>query len=215
MISVLLPSRQRLVSLRLSIASLVNLAADPGQVEVLVGCDPDDTPTHVTAKIAGAVTWTAPCRYGYAGLHHYFNQLARIAAGDWLLHWNDDAVMLTQGWDTIIRSCEPAVLWPEANHHQHLNLFPAWPRAWAAAIGHVSLCCSADSWVSDLGERVGRHVRIPVQVRHDRFDVTGKHFDATAFEGSARAEADGLGAAFDELAAEREADARVIRELLG
>ena len=48
MISVLIPSRKRPASLKKSVNSLRNLAA--GDIEILVGADPDDSETVTTAK---------------------------------------------------------------------------------------------------------------------------------------------------------------------
>jgi hypothetical protein len=39
---------------------------------------------------------------GYDSLHEYYNELASKATGDWLMLWNDDAVMETEGWDEKI-----------------------------------------------------------------------------------------------------------------
>lgn len=214
MISVLCPSRGRPDSLATSAASLLQLADDPARVEILVAIDPDDT-SYEQFAYPSVKVWVAPERYGYSQLHRYANELLKFAAGDWLLNWNDDAVMLTQGWDSIVEAQPPAVLWPGHNHDQYPcnNIFPIWPAAWSRHIGHVSLNTHMDTWWQIIGDQAGGQRHIPVQVRHDRFDLTGLHNDQTYAESHVSAQlADFNSQAMTEA---READADAIRALLG
>ena len=187
MISVLIPSRGRPKSLAESAASLLDLAANPDQVEILVALDPDDAGPYADLRLGPQVTfWTAPERYGYMRLERYYNHLATMAKGDWLLGtWNDDARMLTQGWDAIIEAQDPAVLWLGCTTMGGGNFWPAWPAAWTKALGHVALVSNVDVWMSEIGRRLGRERQVPVEVFHDRKDVTGGHDDATYAEGRA------------------------------
>jgi hypothetical protein len=184
-ISVCFASRGRPGSLAAAIGSLITLADDPARVQVLIAADPDDAAgTGKAAAGAGAACWVAPERYGYTGLHHYLNELATMTDGQWLMWFNDDARMLTQGWDTVIRGWpRPAVLWPHANHLTHANLFPVWPGAWSDATGRVSPVQHMDSYLQGLGQQLQRHDQIPVHILHDRADVTGGHDDQTYAEG--------------------------------
>jgi hypothetical protein len=197
-ISVLIPSRGRPFGLEQSFRSLVDLAAQPGRVEILVAVDPDDPDTRQMADSLGEVEcgisgrdpiglWMAPERFGYAGLERYYNHLAGMASGEWLLIFNDDCRMLTPGWDEIIHAQQPAALWLAANHAPGGNFFPAFPRSWADAWGHVALVANIDVWIQEVATRAGLHRKIPVEVFHDRFDVTGNaaNDDATYREGRA------------------------------
>lgn len=187
MISLLCPTRGRPDSLWESIGSLNDHAADVGAHEVLVAADPDERDSYAWADdLAGVRLWTAPERFGYRCLHEYYNALAAMAAGEWLMIWNDDARMLTPGWDAVIEgalSASPGVLWMKANHCDGGNLFPAWPRAWSEALGHVSLSPHCDMWIQHLGQGLGCQRPVPVEILHDRKDVTGGHDDATYAEG--------------------------------
>ena len=191
MISVLCPSRGRPDSLRASAGSLLSLAADPGAVEILVAMDPDDAATAESSmwctpawpENAIVRPWIAPERWGYARLHEYYNALAAMARGDWLLLWNDDATMRTDGWDKVIEAQEPGVLWLASNQGPYY--FPAWPAAWSRAWGHVSLSPNVDVWVSEVGARLGRTRPVSVEILHDRKDITGGHDDQTYAEGRA------------------------------
>jgi hypothetical protein len=213
-ISVLLPSRGRPASLAKTVMILDKLADDPAGVEILVAADPDDKPTHLVPLRSPSLLWTAPERYGYCRIHEYVNHLAAAATGEWLLLWNDDAIMLTKGWDMIIRQSPQAVLWSHANHATHCNLFPAWPRAWTDAMGHVALCWNCDTWMQVIGEQVGRHMPIPVEVLHDRADETGNHDDLTAAEGYRVSDKENNIFLRADLRAQRETDAMVVRAVL-
>lgn len=187
LISVLLPTRNRPGSLRVSVASLLDQAAVPQDIEILLAADPDDdTARSAVSDGLPARVWTAPERYGYEGLFRYYNHLATLAAGDWLMLWNDDARMITRGWDDVIRRQERwGVLASRANHCGDANLFPVFPRWWAEVTGHISLSPNVDVWIGEVGAMLGSCMRIPVEVFHDRFDVTGNHDDQTYREGRA------------------------------
>lgn len=197
MISAIFPSRGRPESLIAAANSLKWNATAPSQVEVIIAADPDDPDTITAAKTAGVWHWTAPERWGYDRLHLYYNHLAGLAHGDWLLLWNDDATMQTQGWDRVIEEQDPAVLWLGANHHHGASMFPAWPKAWAEALGHVSPVAHCDTYLQYLGEGLGGLERVPVEVMHDRADVTGGHDDQTFAEGRGRIGPYGMVPGFD------------------
>lgn len=218
-VSVLCPSRGRGASLAKSCETLLSLADTPGMVEILVGIDPGDDETAQAASfIPGRVkTWTAPERFGYARLHEYYNALAKLASRTWLLIWNDDARMLTPGWDTIIGSQPPGVLWVQANHHHGASMFPAWPRAWAEATGHVSTTAHCDTFLQYIGEALGCLRKVPVEVLHDRADVTGGHDDATYAEGRGAIGPYAMVPGFDPGAVREQVvqDVLIIEQLLG
>ncbi len=216
-ISVLLPSRARPESLAASIASLRDLAAEPERIEILVAADPDDTATQAAAKKLKAKLTVAPERYGYSRLHEYINALAAKAKGRWLLLWNDDALMRTEGWDTEIRRREHAdiaVLWPRTNHPDpHVNVFPIVAAKAIKAIGHFSMSPHCDSWVQDLGRLTGLMEPVDVEILHDRFDLTGGHDDDLHRENTGAYRTAEYHA--PEMAAARQADAEKIRAAWG
>lgn len=193
-VSVLLPSRGRPESLRESVESLRALADRPDWIEILVAADPDDAVTDLVAQQLGLPCWIAPERYGYARLNEYFNALAGMAGGDWVLLWNDDARMLTVGWDVEIarqsvRSDKQVVvcdLWVDG-HSPHLCAFPA---VWRPAIKPTCevfspVTCHCDTWWQDIGRATGTISPVDIRVDHQRADLTGKHHDATYLEGQA------------------------------
>jgi len=184
-IAVLLPSRGRPEALAESIASLRVCADQPDRVDVLVAADPDDPATVAAADACQAAVWIAPQRFGYANLHQYVNALAKVASAEWLLLWNDDARMLSPGWDSRIVEAPQGVLWPAHNDSPTLNVFPVVHRRVVDLMGHFSLSPHCDSWVQDVADAVGIQHRVDVHVFHDRYDLTGGHDDQTFREAQA------------------------------
>lgn len=183
LVSLLLPSRGRPGPLATTIGQLLALADRPDRVEVLVAADPDDPATTAVPLPVQATVWTAPERYGYPRLHEYVNRLAAVAAGTWLMLWNDDARLFTQGWDSRIAAVPPnRVLWPHSNDVATCNTFPIWPAAWTRHLEHVSLSPHCDSWIQYLGQSLDRHQRADIRILHDRADLTGGHDDQTRAE---------------------------------
>lgn len=187
-VSVLLPSRRRPESLRRSVASLLDLAASPDDITILVAFDPDDEQTAEIAYSLGLFPVSFPKRHGYSKLHLYYNRLAELSRSDWLLLWNDDAFMQTKHWDKVIAGFDPAklaVLSPSSTGVGHsMCCFPVMSRALYQCLGHMSFSCHVDSWLQDLAMMTGLLHRIPVDILHDRFDFTGGHDDETYAESS-------------------------------
>lgn len=203
-ISVLIPTRQRPGALERSISSLRDQAHMPDLIEFCVAVDPDDS----IPVIPGIKLHIPSHRYGYGLLHEYYNDLARISSGDWLFIWNDDAIMLTSGWDTFIRKQPPALLWSYVPEALGMNVFPVVPAAWAQHLGHLSLNHSIDMWLIDVGEQLNRRVHhIPVTVSHQKME------DSTAHERNMSANISSFHSE-DNITARQE-DAKSINQLLG
>lgn len=166
-ISVLLPTRNRPGLLANTIRSLLNNADDPDNIEILLAVDPD-APAE-PQPFAQVRTWTAPERFGSARMEKYYNHLAAIASGTWLMIWNDDVTMHTAHWDSIVRANPGLCLWLDhmGTGPEHCNMFPVWPRAWTEAIGHIADGSPrVDTWLQEVAELLGKQVKVPVQVRH-------------------------------------------------
>jgi len=172
MISVLIPSRGRPELLRESIDSL-----GVGDFEILVYVDRDDP--YLTEYMQVPTTYTlVGKRHGYEGLQHYINDLCKIATGDWLFLWNDDAIMNTIGWwQKVHQPDRPEVINFDSNLIN--NLFPLVSRQMYEAMGHFSLSPHNDSWVQDIANKLGIHTHVPgVEVYHRRMELN----DKTKFE---------------------------------
>lgn len=189
-ISILLPTRGRTEQLLRSVGSLIDTADSPEEIEFLFGFDNDDLETvewfqeHVIDKLDAR-----NCEYtcmqfeplGYERLNVYVNTLAEHAEGDWFVFWNDDAVMETCGWDTVIKSYTGRFcLQAFDTHNLHpYSIFPIVPREWLSVMGHLSKHQLSDAWMSQIAWMLDIVERIDVKVRHDRYDLTGNNLDST------------------------------------
>lgn len=192
LVSVMLPTRQRVHLLERTVRSLLETASTPSAVEITVAYDNDDTETHsyITSSSwkelldnfgATSQIYCTPA-WGYGELHNYYNLLASNANGKWLLLWNDDCVMTGQAWDDQVREHADFVgllHMVTEKFRSELALFPLVPRVWIDIFGKLSLCNLCDSWVQDICHEIGAVRAIPATVIHDRYDVTGNNQDAT------------------------------------
>lgn len=188
-ISVLLPTRGRTEALDRSLVSLIDNSTEPKSVEYLLGFDNDDSETfewfleNIADKINSAESFYTCMgfkRLGYLQLNRYVNELARIAKGRWLFFWNDDAIMQTPGWDAVIRQhTDFSVLRiPTHNHHPYA-IFPIVPKEWYELFGYLSPHQISDAWISQVAYMLNIVKNIPVEVVHDRHDLTGNNKDKT------------------------------------
>jgi hypothetical protein len=189
-ISVLLPTRGRTDALKRSVLTLLETAADPRSVEILLAFDEDDTDSvqyfqdHVVHKIDDlAATYVAvqTPRLGYVRLNEYVNLLAGHAQGRWFMFWNDDAVMQSRAWDDRIRAHDGhfRVLRMPTHREHPYAIFPILPRDWYELFGYISDHQISDAWVSQIAYMLDIMHNIDVVVVHDRHDLTGNNADAT------------------------------------
>lgn len=189
-ITVLLPTRGRQEPLRQCLETLISRARYPENLEIMLAFDDDDRDSidyfnHAVVPYLEdtGVSYTAMeyPRYGYNQLHRYINSLTKHSSGKWIVFWNDDAVMHTQHWDTVIHQYENdfVLLRAETNHGHPYAIFPIFPREWADVIGHVSQHPLNDAWLSQIGWLLDIVVTVPIYIEHERHDLTGKNQDAT------------------------------------
>lgn len=190
-ISVLLPTRKRKNILLKSIKTLVDKASDPTRIELLIGIDEDDEETKefLQKDVADYLKEKGvECRasifkpLGYTKLHTYVNTLASSAHGEWFFFWNDDGLMVTEGWDNVIESYNGQfkLLAPKDNHDGHpYAIFPIVPRDWFMLMEHLSMNAQNDTWLSHIAYMLDIFERIDVEFVHDRADITGNNNDET------------------------------------
>ena len=189
-IAVLLPTRGRSDALERSVKSLFELADNPDRVQLMLGFDEDDAegieafeellqPWLDERNINYTAMSFAPL--GYTRLNEYVNTLALASDADWVFFWNDDAFVETQGWDTVIESHtgEFKLLAVHTHNDHPYSIFPIVPRAWLDHMGHLSPHQISDAWLSQQAYMLDIWERIPVDVVHDRHDLTGNNDDAT------------------------------------
>jgi hypothetical protein len=165
-ISVLVATRRRAPLLARLAMSLVDNADDARSFELVLAFDSDDTETldqWAKCDAARRVQWRSLVgpRMGYANLHVYYNALAEIARGDWLLLLGDDTFVTTDGWDDRIRSKSCDRIYNTGNpndpDYSRVSLMhPVVPRAWYVAAGRLSAYSQFDTYLHAVGHAVGR-----------------------------------------------------------
>lgn len=173
-----------------SIHSLFTLAKNPQQIQLMLAFDnDDDVGTKHFADVIQPwlddhmVNYTAMSfdPLGYIKLNEYVNELARNSDAHWLVFWNDDAVMQTQDWDAEIMKLQGQFkLLAFLTHNLHpYSIFPIVPRKWLDLLGYLSPHQISDAWLSQQAYMLDILERIPVEVLHDRHDLTGNNKDET------------------------------------
>ena len=107
--SFLLPVREAAETTWTSLRSIRDLSSDTIPYEILIRFDDDDDSyqellpkiTEIFEGSVAEVTVVIGPRYGYEGLHKYYNELAALSAGQLLVLWNDDVQILPvrSGWE--------------------------------------------------------------------------------------------------------------------
>lgn len=189
-IAVVLPTRGRTDALQKSLCSLLDLAGDGTRVQYLIGMDDDDTETIKWAEetlFPSLEKYESPIhvfqfrRLGYERLNEYVTTLAQRSSANWIMFWNDDAIMHTQDWDKKIaaETGEFNVLrMPTHNEHPYA-IFPIVPRDWLYLFGRLSPHQLSDAWISQVAFLINIMKNVDIEVTHARADITGENDDDT------------------------------------
>jgi hypothetical protein len=191
-VSILIPTRKRFDIFEKSINSLIDNCSNIQNFEVLVAIDNDDVDTILKIKdfivSKPNIKFFLYERQFYIGLHNYYNDLASKASGNFLLLWNDDAIMKTINWDLEIlkyenRFCVLNPIVEGMEGYGDMILFPIIPKKWVDITGEWAHCHGCDSWIDVLSNRLGLTINSEIVITHDRYDITGYNNDITYQEG--------------------------------
>jgi hypothetical protein len=182
-IAILLPTRSRTDALTSSVTSIVDLASNISRIQLVFGFDDDDQVglDHFKKVIQPlldkrGVAYEAQAfkSMGYAGLNRYYNYMAKSTSADWLFVWNDDAVMETQGWDSVIEQYTGQFkLLKVHTHNDHpYSIFPIIPKAWYDLMNHLSRHQMIDAELSQLAFLLDIMQVIDVNVTHNQVELT-------------------------------------------
>lgn len=186
MISVLMPSRMRSELAKESILSL-----GEGDFEVLMYIDDDDPEKVNYLDITGLTNLPVKVfirpRVGYHNFHEMINYLAEKAQGEWLMLWNDDAVMDCDNWTGLVDQADKGLTVLNITNPgvDNNNLFPVISRELYELMGHYSLSTHCDSWVQDLANECGIHRSLNgthIEHRRDRINDAVKNETQGAYK---------------------------------
>lgn len=181
-ISIMCPSRQRSKALEENIKILLSLAKNPEFIDIVVRIDDDDPEINEYKNIPGIKLIIGPA-FGYRGLHIYYNDCAKASVADsWLFMWNDDVLMETKNWDTLIHKYDNQFicLAPQSfPHKKEFTIVPIIPKKWIDIIGYLSLNAQSDAWLEDIARKLNIFKWININVLHNRADITGENNDET------------------------------------
>ena len=225
-ISIVTPSRDRAAKAKGYIQSIQDTATHPERVEVLLKVDDDDPQLEAYRQIKNH-PWTlkrvhieiGPSLFGDIG--SMWNAVAKLAEGNIFFAGNDDLMHITPGWDVVIDRevakypDEIYCLWfnDGINGADHCA-FPFVSRKWYETIGFLYPLglkyCYPDTWVFDLGKKVGRARYIPeVTVEHQWM---GRNQDETYRR--SRRQGEGDAQAFKDREPERDHQAALLRKVM-
>lgn len=225
-ISIVTPSRGRCQKAVGYIRSIEETATHPERVEVSLRVDDDDPDAERYQEIP-VQGWglkkvhveVGPSLLGDIG--QMWNVLVPHTTGNILYAGNDDLMHVTPGWDVVLDRYvaqypdEIYCLWfdDRINGAKHCA-FPIVSRKWYDILGFLYprglKYCYPDTWVFDIGQRVGRAVYIPeVVVEHHWM---GRRQDETYRR--SRRQGEGDAQAFIAREPERIAQAELIRKVM-
>lgn len=150
-----------------AVDSLWSLSRDKSLIEFIYWADDDDLPTVQVLRRLHDIPdlhirgFVCPRGRGYHDMHHWVNAMAQKARGDWLIIWNDDAVMKTQDWDQVLLGCSPdSFIWhgvedviclvAKTINHPGATGFFFLRRKVVEILGQFSRIPHNDTWVTTL-----------------------------------------------------------------
>jgi len=155
-VSILLPTRGRIESVKKSVQSLLDKAIEPENIEILFRLDDDDDtdPEELQSLHTNVKIIIGPRLKGYQSLNIFYNELCEIATGEWFFLWNDDAVMLSDCWDLFLMDeCKNKLLvqvgeeeWIQKELENFTTPFPIINKRYYEILGHMSV-----SYYNDTG----------------------------------------------------------------
>jgi len=182
LVSILLPSRGRFDNLTDTINSFLSHCTVQNRVQFCLKFDDDDIDSNKISQLpkANIKTLIYDRRMGYNDLHTFYNDLSAIAEGDWLWLFNDDARMITDGWDEMLENLDPLKYSPNFKGNDDVclvncgipkvvgsDVFPMIRKRSYEIMGHFSLHSHNDCWIQEVFPPLGVELDVPeMQVVH-------------------------------------------------
>ncbi len=201
-ISLIIPTRNRVKSLRRFFDTVEETCKSADNLEVLLGIDDDDSET-----IRFIEEYSESSKFviqpiigkrgkGYVDLHNKINELCQVSNGNFLFFLPDDVQFMTKNWDEKILATYNSIyrdniFWIRTSHNEEGNPWASCfviTRDWFDVTGHYGTCYQADTEFNFVAKHVGREIFLKdIVVIHHRMDpktetIDGK-IDQTYVEG--------------------------------
>lgn len=178
----MIPTRGREAGLRAAVDSFLMNATHPDMVQFIIKIDDDDR-TSAILKGPNIKTIISPRLHGYESIHTFCNEMLYLATGRWIMLGNDDATMITKGWDEVLLQESPrcVLLNPNDEHGNHAHIFPIVNRRICRELGHFALNAFTDRWLQNVYPQE-KIKDIPIRMKHDIIKDQSSEDRRTAFE---------------------------------
>jgi len=160
--SVLIPSRNRFDRLMECSKQIFEKAANPNAIEILVRIDRDDPETYKRIcefPKEWNMKFVIGDRYrGYKDLYLMYDELCKIATGEFFWLYNDDVDIQNAGWDNFLQQYKNKVIiihpFQERATHADGSELPIFHRKVYDIIGHFGQYYHIDDWYRQLVEHI-------------------------------------------------------------
>jgi glycosyltransferase involved in cell wall biosynthesis len=154
MISIIIPTRNKVQELDITLNSIISNSNNISNYEILLGVDYDDLETieflnHYSSSNIKVIYFD---RQYYSNLHVYYNKLSENAVGDLLWMFADDCKILSKDWDLYLKKYENTFNYVkikllECSWDTHFSLIPIIPKKWFDLTGRISEYSQIDGWL--------------------------------------------------------------------
>ena len=154
MIRIIIPTRNKVKELSITLNSIIDTANDISNFEILLGVDYDDIETieFVSKYNLNNIKVIYFNRQYYSNLHVYYNTLCKNAVGDLFWMFADDCRILSKDWDLYLKKYENTfnyikIKLLESPWSTHFSLIPIIPKKWFELTGRISEYSQIDGWL--------------------------------------------------------------------
>lgn len=184
LISFSMPVRKHYDMTVKSIKTLVDNVDDISRIEVILRLDNDDElmlskytdlcklyPKLIIKKVVGD-------KYnGWADNHLFHAEACAVSEGEFIQLWSDDALMMTKGFDTIIKEKYSGKIcvcsWKDTGNWTCFPMIHSQIYKITGAFGKSTFC---DCYLVDIGTNCNIYFYDEsIYTMHDRFDLTGNN----------------------------------------
>lgn len=225
MISILTPTRKRPSNIIRLIESARAMADKPEELQFVFYVDNDDMETIRVLNSRPIEDNISVVVGERIVLSQMWNECARFAKGDILMHSGDDIIFKTKGWDTMIydafNASKDKILFihgEDGHWGSRFGTHGLIHRNWMNTVGYfVPPYFSSDfndTWLNDVANSLGRRLFLPFETEH-MHPLFGKaEMDDTHRERLERHKRDNVGAVYSEKQGERESDAKKLLDFI-